>query len=55
LTDSQTLNRGYFRADVIETMLKSHSEGMDHSKEIFSLLNLEIWQRAFLTAECVAC
>ena len=29
-------------------MLQANSQGVDYSKEIFSLLSLELWQRIFL-------
>ena len=48
LLDRQTIDRGYFRRDAIEYLLRKNSQGMDYSKEIFSLLNLELWQRIFL-------
>jgi asparagine synthase (glutamine-hydrolysing) len=51
LTDNKTTNRGYFRKDALEALLKSNSNGTDYSKEIFSLLTLELWQRTFLDRE----
>jgi asparagine synthase (glutamine-hydrolysing) len=48
LLDSRTINRGYFRRDAVEDLLQKDSKGMDYSKEIFSLLSLELWQRIFL-------
>jgi asparagine synthase (glutamine-hydrolysing) len=48
LLDDRTISRGYFRRDAIEDLLKKNSKGMDYSKEIFSLLSLELWQRIFL-------
>lgn len=51
LMDSRTVDRGYFNRDAIESLLKANSNGSDHSKEIFSLLSLELWQRAFLEKE----
>lgn len=53
LTDSKTINRGYFRKDGIEALLRSNSNGTDYSKEIFSLFSLELWQRTFLEGEQV--
>jgi len=54
LTDRKTTNRGYFRKDVVEGLLQANSNGNDYSKEIFSLLSLELWQRTFLEGEQVA-
>ncbi len=53
LTDRKTINRGYFRKDAIEKMLQANSHGANYSKEIFSMLSLELWQRAFLECEQV--
>jgi asparagine synthase (glutamine-hydrolysing) len=53
LTDSKTISRGYFRKDAVERLLKANSNGTNYSKEIFSLLSLELWQRAFLEKEQV--
>ena len=54
LTDRKTINRGYFKQDAIESLLRANSNGANYSKEIFSLLNLELWQRTFLEGETVA-
>jgi asparagine synthase (glutamine-hydrolysing) len=53
LTDRETIDRGYFSKDGIERLLQSNSNGANYSKEIFSLLSLELWQRAFLEREQV--
>jgi asparagine synthase (glutamine-hydrolysing) len=53
LTDPKTINRGFFRKDAVENLLRANSNGNDHSKEIFSLLTLELWQRTFLEREQV--
>jgi asparagine synthase (glutamine-hydrolysing) len=54
LTDRKTINRGFFRKDAVENLLRANSNGSDYSKEIFSLLTLELWQRTFLEHEQVA-
>jgi asparagine synthase (glutamine-hydrolysing) len=54
LTDRVTINRGFFSKDAIERLLQANSNGANYSKEIFSLLSLELWQRAFLEREQVA-
>ncbi|MGB7761585.1 MAG: asparagine synthase (glutamine-hydrolyzing) [Bryobacteraceae bacterium] len=47
LLDTQTTNRGYFDAGRMERLMSS-SEGQDGNfKEIFSLVTLELWHRAF--------
>jgi asparagine synthase (glutamine-hydrolysing) len=53
LTDRKTINRGYFRKDAIEDLLRANTNGSDYSKEVFSLLSLELWQRTFLEREQV--
>ena len=53
LTDRRTVERGYFRKDGIEDLLKLNGNGHDYSKEIFSLLSLELWQRTFIDGEKV--
>ena len=53
LTDRKTINRGYFSKDAIEQLLQANANGHDYSKEIFSLLSLELWQRTFLERENV--
>ncbi len=53
LTDSKTTNRGYFQKDAVEKLLTADANGTNHSKEIFSLLTLELWQRTFLERDSV--
>jgi asparagine synthase (glutamine-hydrolysing) len=53
LTDRRTIQRGYFRKEAVEELLRANSKGANYSKEIFSLLNLELWQRTFLEREQV--
>jgi asparagine synthase (glutamine-hydrolysing) len=53
LMDRRTLERGYFSKDGVEGLLRANSSGSNYSKEIFSLLSLELWQRTFLEHEQV--
>jgi asparagine synthase (glutamine-hydrolysing) len=53
LMDSKTINRGYFSRAAIEKLLRSNSTACNYSKGIFSLVSLELWQRAFLESEQV--
>jgi asparagine synthase (glutamine-hydrolysing) len=46
LLDHSTIRRGYFRRDVIEEMIRAPA-GRNYSKEIFSLIILELVQRTF--------
>ena len=47
LLDSRTLSRGYFRRSAIEKLTEDHERGRGLSKEIFSLVILELWHRGF--------
>lgn len=49
LFDSQTLARGYFNRSRIEYLLAENSRSGRYSKEVLSLLVLELWHRSFLT------
>jgi asparagine synthase (glutamine-hydrolysing) len=53
LTDRRTVERGYFRKEAVEGLLQANSNGTNYSKEIFSLLSFELWQRTFLEREHV--
>lgn len=53
LTDRRTIERGYFNKPAIEALLRANRDGGEYSKEIFSLLTLELWQRTFLERERV--
>jgi asparagine synthase (glutamine-hydrolysing) len=53
LMDSRTIDRGYFSKGAVERMLRANANGSDRSKDIFSLLTLELWQRAFLENETI--
>jgi len=46
LLDESTIDRGYFRRSAVESLLKGHPH-RNYSKEIFSLLILELWHRRF--------
>src|SRR6185369_2841056 len=48
LFDRQTSERGYFDKKVVESLLQQNSQDGRYSKEIFSLVTLELWHRTFL-------
>lgn len=48
LLDNKTIQRGYFEKKTIQKMIKLNSEYNKYSKEIFSLLTLELWHRIFI-------
>lgn len=47
LFDRATINRGYFTRSAVHDLVERNT-GVRHSKEIFSLVALELWHRAFL-------
>jgi asparagine synthase (glutamine-hydrolysing) len=53
LMDRRTIERGYFSREAVERLLQANSNGTNYSKEIFSLLSFELWQRTFLEREQV--
>lgn len=53
LTDRRTIERGYFQKKGVEDLLKLNNNGHNYSKEVFSLLSLELWQRTFVDGEKV--
>jgi asparagine synthase (glutamine-hydrolysing) len=48
LFDRTTANRGYFDAPAIHELLAGDEADARYSKEIFSLVTLELWHRTFL-------
>jgi len=48
LLDRETLGRGYFKTQSIEKLLRENVESGAYTKEIFSLVVLELWHRKFL-------
>jgi len=54
LLDRRSLERGYFEKPAIERLLTSDSSRQNHSKELFSLVVLELWHRTFLDQQHAA-
>ena len=48
LFDRATTGRGYFSTPVVEQLLARDEAVGGYSKEIFSLVTLELWHRTFL-------
>lgn len=49
LLDRKTLNRGYFERSAIENIIAENKRtGGNYSKEVLSLVTLELWHRAFV-------
>jgi asparagine synthase (glutamine-hydrolysing) len=53
LLDRQTTNRGYFDSGRMEALLTSSAQSGGYSKEIFSLVTLELWHRTFAEGQQV--
>lgn len=53
LLDRRTIGRGYFRQDMVEELIRLNLNGADYSKELFSLVVLKLWHRAFVDLESV--
>lgn len=51
LLDERAVARGLFQRRAVEKLLKLYCDGMPYSKEIFSLVVLELWQRQFIERE----
>ena len=48
LLSNHACSRGYFRAGTVENLLKSNKKNGKYAKEVFSLLMVELWHRAFV-------
>jgi asparagine synthase (glutamine-hydrolysing) len=48
LLDSKSISRGYFRKQAIEELIERNSDSNPYTGEIFSLVVLELWHRAFI-------
>ena len=54
LLDRRALGRGYFEPRVVERLLREHRDGRHvRDQEIWALLNLELWHRAYLDGEAL--
>lgn len=53
LTDRKTIDRGYFQKGAVEKLITANSDRGAYSKEVFSLVALELWHRMFLDGEQV--
>jgi asparagine synthase (glutamine-hydrolysing) len=51
LLSSDSIQRAYFEKGEVNRLLEADSRTGNHSKEIFSLLVLELWHRRFLDAD----
>jgi asparagine synthase (glutamine-hydrolysing) len=53
LTDRRAIERGYFQKATIEQLIDANINHGRYSKEVFSLVALELWHRLFLDGEHV--
>ena len=53
LLDRRSLSRGYFQKPMVEELIKLSPNRADYSKEVFSLVVLELWHRAFADRESI--
>jgi asparagine synthase (glutamine-hydrolysing) len=53
LTDRKTMERGYFQRAAVEKLIDANGDSGTYSKEVFSLVALELWHRMFLDGESV--
>jgi len=51
LLDSKTISRGYFRREAIESLIERNTRSTRHTAEVFSLVVLELWHRAFIDSQ----
>jgi asparagine synthase (glutamine-hydrolysing) len=51
LTDRKTTERGYFQKAAVEKLVNANNQLGTYSKEVFSLVALELWHRMFLDGE----
>jgi asparagine synthase (glutamine-hydrolysing) len=48
LTDSTARSRGLFRPEAVCGLLSEHERGNDHSRQIWALIQFELWHRNFM-------
>jgi asparagine synthase (glutamine-hydrolysing) len=51
LTDRRTTQRGYFQKAAIERLIDANGSDGAYSKEVFSLVTLELWHRMFVDGD----
>jgi len=51
LTDRKTNERGYFQKSAVEKLVNANNQFGTYSKEVFSLVALELWHRMFFDGE----
>ena len=51
---ARAMARGLFDPAAVRAMVAAHQRGEDHAERLWSLVNLELWQRLFLDGEPLA-
>jgi asparagine synthase (glutamine-hydrolysing) len=55
LFSRRSLERGYFNRDYLRKLVSEHTEGrVDHRRELWTLVSLELWMRTFIDPEAPA-
>jgi asparagine synthase (glutamine-hydrolysing) len=52
LLSERAVSRGYFKRDEVSRLLRANSRDGNYSKEVFSLLALELWHQRFIDSAC---
>jgi len=47
----RAMQRGLFDPNAVRSLVEAHARGENHSERLWSLVNLEMWQRIFLDGE----
>jgi asparagine synthase (glutamine-hydrolysing) len=47
----RAMARGLFDPEAVRALVNAHSQGENHSERLWSLVNLEVWQRIFIDGE----
>jgi asparagine synthase (glutamine-hydrolysing) len=51
---NRTLGRGILRADAVGHLVAEHESGRaDHARQLWALINLEVWQRLYVDGDAV--
>jgi len=51
MLSKRSMERGLFDEEFVRGIVKRHDAGEDHSERLWSLVNLEMWQRQFIDGE----